>query len=111
MDKAQRKAAVAEYKKREEAIGIFAVRCAASGEAWVGPTLNLDTVKNRIWFGLRMGSAINKDMQRAWTLNGSNSFAFEVLERLDPDEPAFVRDSLLKERAVYWRATLNAASA
>jgi len=32
MDKAQRKAAIADYKKREDAIGIFAVRCAASGE-------------------------------------------------------------------------------
>lgn len=99
MDKAQRKAAVAEYKKREDAIGIFAVRCAASGEAWVGETLNLDTIKNRIWFGLRLGGATNKDMQRAWVLHGGDSFAFEVLERLDPDEPAFVRDSLLKERA------------
>ena len=111
MDKAQRKAAVAEYKKREDAIGIFAVRCAASGEAWVGPTLNLDTIKNRIWFGQRTGSASNRDMQRAWALHGSDSFAFEVLERLDPDEPAFVRDSLLKERGTHWRATLNAASA
>ena len=111
MDKAQRKAAIADYKKREDAIGIFAVRCAASGEAWVGPTLNLDTVKNRIWFGLRMGSATNKEMQRAWALHGSDSLAFEVLERLDPDEPVFVRDSQLKERAAYWRAALKARDA
>ena len=111
MDRARRKAAIAEYKKREDAIGIFAVRCAASGEAWVGPTLNLDTVKNRIWFGLRLRSATNRDMQRAWDDHGEDNFAFEVLERLDPDEPAFVRDSLLKERAAHWRATLNAATA
>ena len=111
MDKAQRKAAIADYKKREDAIGIFAVRCAASGEAWVGPTLNLDTLKNRIWFGLRIGSATNKDMQRAWALHGSDSFAFEVFERLDPDEPSFVRDSQLKERVAYWRAALKAADA
>jgi hypothetical protein len=111
MDKAQRKAAISEYKKRDDAIGIFAVRCAASGEAWVGPSLNLDTIQNRIWFGLRLGSATNKDMQRAWNYHGGDSFEFEVLERLEPDEPAFVRDSQLKERTAHWRGTLNAADA
>jgi hypothetical protein len=111
MDQAQRKAAVAAYKKRDDAIGIFAVRCAASGEVWVGPTLTLDTIKNRIWFGLRLGSATNKGMQRAWSDHGGDSFVFEVLERLDPDEPTFVRDSQLKERTAHWRAMLNAADA
>ena len=111
MDKARRKAAIAEYKKREGAIGIFAVRCAVSGEAWVGPTLNLDTIKNRIWFGLRLGNATNADMQRAWTRYGGDSFVFEVLERLDPDEQVFVRDSQLKERAAHWRGMLKAGGA
>jgi hypothetical protein len=110
MDKAQRKAAIAEYKKRNDAIGIFAVRCAASGETWVGPTLTLDTIKNRIWFGLRMGNAINAEMQRAWSCHGGDNFSFEVLERLDPDELAFVRDSPLKERAAHWRGVLKAAN-
>lgn len=111
MDKARRKAAIADYKKRDDAIGIFAVRCAASDETWVGPTLNLDTIKNRIWFGLRMGNAINADMQRAWSGHGGDSFTFEVLERLDPDEPVYVRDSQLKERAAHWRSVLKAANA
>lgn len=111
MDKARRKAAIAEYKKRDDAIGIFAVRCAASDEVWVGPTLTLNTIKNRIWFGLRLGNATNTEMQRAWARHGGDSFAFEVLERLDPDEPVFVRDSQLKERAAHWRGILKAAGA
>src|SRR5947208_13951788 len=74
MDKAQRKAAISAYKERDAAVGIFAVRCLASGEVWVGPSLNLDTIKNRIWFGLRMGSALNAEMQRAWSIHGSDSF-------------------------------------
>ena len=57
MDKAQKKAAISAYKERDDAIGIFAVRCVPSGEAWVGPSLNLDTIRNRIWFGLRLGNA------------------------------------------------------
>lgn len=111
MDRAQKKAAISAYKERDDAIGIFAVRCVASGEVWVGPSPNLDTIRNRIWFGLRMGSAVNAEMQRAWSNHGADSFVFEVLERLDPEEPAFVRDSQLKDRAAHWRATLNAASA
>ena len=111
MDKAQRKAAISEYKKRDDAIGIFAVRCAASGETWVGAALTLDTIKNRIWFGLRIGSAANPEMQRAWSRHGNDSFAFEVLERLDPEEPTFIRDSQLKERVAHWRAALRAATA
>lgn len=111
MDKAQRKAAIAEYKKREDAIGIFAVRCASSGSVWVGSTLNLDTIKNRIWFGLRLANASNKDMQRAWADHGADSLSFEVLERLDSDELVFIRDSQLRERAAHWRATLRAADA
>ena len=108
MDKVRRKAAVSEYKKRDAAIGIFVVRCVASGEAWVGSTLTLDSIKNRIWFGLRMGSATNPGMQQAWSSHGGDGFVFEVLERLDPEELAFVRDSQLKERVAYWRTALGA---
>jgi hypothetical protein len=34
-----------------------------------------------------------------------------VLERVDPDEPVFVRDSQLKERAAHWRGILKAGGA
>jgi len=108
MHGAERKAAIAAYKKREDAIGIFAVRCANSGEVWVGPSLSLDGIKNRIWFSLRINSHSNAEMQRAWSAHGESSFNFEVLEKLDPDEPAFVRDSQLKDRAAHWRAALRA---
>ena len=54
-----KKAAIAAWKKRKPAAGIFAVRCAASGRAWIGQTLNLDTIRNRVWFSLRVGSHSN----------------------------------------------------
>lgn len=104
-----KKAAIAAYKKRDNAAGIFAVRCAASGQAWVGQTLTLDTVQNRIWFTLRMGSHSDRDLQSAWTAHGADAFTFEVLEQLKDEELPYVRDTLLKERAVHWRAMLNAA--
>src|SRR4051794_698523 len=83
-----KKAAIAAYKKRGNAAGIFAVRCAASGQAWVGQTLTLDTVQNRIWFSLRMGSHSDRDLQSAWCAHGADAFTFEALEQLKDEELA-----------------------
>ena len=105
-----RKAAIAAYKKRSAAAGIFAVRCQGSGEVWVGQTLNLDTMQNRIWFSLRMGSHSNAGLQRAWSAHGEANFSYEALEQLEDEELAYVRDKLLKEREIHWRATLNGMS-
>ena len=105
-----RKAAIAAYKKRNAAAGIFAVRCQASGQVWVGQTLNLDTMQNRIWFSLRMGSHANAELQRAWSAHGEANFAYEALQQLEDEELAYVRDKLLKEREIHWRATLDGLS-
>lgn len=102
-----RKAAIAAYKKRKSAAGIYAVRCATAGQAWVGQTLNLETIQNRIWFSLRAGSHSSRELQSAWTAHGADAFTFEPLEQLKDEELPYVRDPLLKERVVHWRSTLN----
>jgi hypothetical protein len=102
-----RKSAIADYKKRESIAGIYAVRCQATGEIWVGQTLNLEKIQNRIFFSLRMGDHANRDLQRVWTDHGS-SLVFEELERLKADELPYVRDRLLRERSVHWCAQLGA---
>jgi hypothetical protein len=108
MEAGARKAAIAEYKKRKNAPGIFVVRCARSGQTWIGQTLNLDTIQNRIWFSLRIGSHSNGELQQAWTAHGPDTLAFEPLEQLKDEEPPYVRDALLKERVTHWRTALNA---
>ena len=102
-----RKAVIAAYKKRKSAAGIYAIRCAVSGQAWIGQTLNLESIQNRIWFSLRAGGHSNQELQSAWAAHGAAAFAFEPLERLKDEELPYVRDSLLKERAIHWRSTLN----
>ena len=106
-----RKLAIADYKKRTSVAGIYAVRCAATGEIWVGQALDLDKIQNRVWFTLRTGSHSNPDLQRAWSTDGETGLSFEILERLEAEELAYVRDTLLKERLAHWRAALNAAAA
>ncbi len=52
MDKSKRRDAVREYKERAPRRGVFAVRCAPTGEAWVSAWPNLDGQQNSTWFGL-----------------------------------------------------------
>ena len=105
-----RKLAIADYKKRASVAGVFAIRCAASGEVWVGRALDLEKIQNRIWFSLRMGDHRNADLQRAWSTHGEASLSLETLERLEDEKLAYVRDALLKERLEHWRTRLNAAA-
>jgi hypothetical protein len=109
MKSENKKAAIAAYKERKTVAGIFAIRCGSSGQVWVGQSPNLDTIQNRIWFSLRMGSHSNRDLQNAWSAHGGDDFTFEAIERLKDEELAYVRDTLLKERATHWRAVLKGA--
>ncbi|MCX5495181.1 GIY-YIG nuclease family protein [Kaistia dalseonensis] len=103
-----RKAAVAAYKKRESPSGIYLIRCAATGDRWVGQTPDLDAIQNRIWFTLNLGSHTAPTLQAAWRDHGAASLGFEVLERLEKEETAYIQKALLKERCAHWRAALDA---
>jgi hypothetical protein len=107
-----KKAARAAYKERKQVAGIFAIRCAPSGEVWVGQTLTLLTIQNRLWFMLTHGRSEVPNLRAAWNAHGSDSLSFEELERIDDEEvlsSPYIRDTLLKERLAHWRATLNAS--
>jgi hypothetical protein len=105
-----RKRAIADYKKRQSVAGIFAIRCQPTGETWVGQALDLDKIQNRIWFTLRMGDHRSAGLQRAWSAHGEASISLDILERIEDEELAYVRDTLLKERVLHWRAQLNASA-
>jgi len=108
VDKAARKTAIADYKKREAIAGIYAVRCSLSGRVWVGRTMDLEKVQTRLWFGLRTAGNQHPAMQADWTTYGEESFSFEALEPIEAEELAYVRDAILKERLDHWRSKLGA---
>ena len=108
MKTADRKAAVAAYKERKATPGIFAVRCLATGDVWIGESRNIDSQQNGIWFALRQGSHMNRELQAAWRTHGPEAFVFEQLERLEPEDVTYVLRSQLRERATFW---LNKAGA
>ncbi len=96
-----RKAAVSAYKERKIISGVYLIRCAVSGEAWIGACAELSTIQNRIWFTLRFGNHPNKTLQQTWAEHGAEAFSFEPLERLEEDDP-YIRTARLKERAAHW---------
>lgn len=107
MDNTRRKAQLAAYKERKVAAGIYAVRCAASGEAWVGRAPDLDTIWRRLSFELAQRGCRRQSLQAAWDAHGAGAFSFEPLERID-EEVAYVRDKKLAARLDHWRAELAA---
>jgi hypothetical protein len=60
-----RRAATAAYKERKVVGGAYLIRCAVSGEAWVGQWPDVSTIQTRLWFTLRQGSHPRKDLQDA----------------------------------------------
>jgi hypothetical protein len=110
MDRQARKAAVAAYKERKAAHGVFAVICRATGQAWVGVSRHVDTQQNSLWFGLKHSGGPYKSLREAWAAHGEDEFRFEELERLRDDFPAVTRSSELKNRQAIWVARLQATA-
>lgn len=88
MDKNTRSEIKLEYKQTARAVGVYQIRNTANGRFFVGSSKNLDGVFNRHKFELSHGGHRNKELQREWNEYGHENFAFEVLERLDPDGDA-----------------------
>ena len=107
MSNSRKRDLIREYKEREKREGIFALRCAPTGEVWVASSRDLDKQENGIRFQLKMGSHMNKALQAAWNDHGADAFAFEVLEGIK-DDNALLIPALLKDRLAHWLERLGA---
>jgi hypothetical protein len=97
-------------RSERSAAAVCGLRCAPSGEVWVGQTPELEKVWNRTVFSLRAGGSPHRALQAAWNAHGAAAFAFEALERLADEPLAFARQSALNERTAFWRKKLGAAA-
>ncbi len=103
-----RKQAIRAFKERKVARGIFAVRCTASGEVWVGSSPNLEAWRNSLWFSLRGGAYPAPALQREWNAHGETAFRFEILETLDDDVSPIALSDVLKKKKLGWIGQLGA---
>jgi len=107
MDNARKKELLQSAKEQPQRQGIYAIRCAVSGEVWVAKAADLDKRKTGLWFQLNLGGWPGKSLQAAWNAHGEAAFSFVELEEVSDDNELLL-PSLLKEREAHWRQELNA---
>jgi len=108
ISKEGKKEAIAKFKERKPLLGVYAVRCTASGRVWVGASRNLEAARNAIWFSLRLGIHRERPIQDEWNSFGESAFEYEVLDKLAEDAPAMLVPDLLKDAKQSWMTRLAA---
>jgi hypothetical protein len=108
MSKAGRRQIADEFKERKVPRGIFAVRCPATGDAWVGSSPNLDAARNSLWFQLRAGRYRNTSLQKIWAQHGEEAFSLDVLEQFDDEISPLLLNDLFAAKKKEWVETLGA---
>jgi hypothetical protein len=109
LSKEERKAAARQFKERKVSAGIYVVRCAATGRAWVGPSRNLEASRNSTWMMLRLGSHRDAALQAEWNRHGEAAFSYEIAERFDEDLALLLLPDELKSALGKWGGQLKAA--
>jgi hypothetical protein len=109
LSKEQKKEAISKFKEQKPSLGIYAVRCTANGQVWVGSSRNLNAARNAIWFSLRNAGHREESLQHAWNSHGAPAFEFEILEKLKEDVATLAIADLLKEKKQYWMKQLDAS--
>jgi hypothetical protein len=93
-----------QYLETKTRAGVYAIRNLVTGRALVAGNMNVQGVLNRHRFELRQGSHRNRLLSQDWTLHGEASFAFEVVDMVEPgDDPAFDAARELEDLVTLWR--------
>src|SRR5436190_2344239 len=72
-----------DYKQQKFKIGVFQIRNIVNEKIFVGSSINIDDIWNRIKVELKFGGHRNKPMQEDWTNFGEDNFKFEILYEVD----------------------------
>jgi hypothetical protein len=84
----RRKELIRRYKDYPPSAGVFQIRNKVSGKIYVAGAPSVDGKLNSQRFMLEAGGHVNKALQKDWTAQKPEDFAFEVLEYLKPQDPA-----------------------
>jgi len=102
-----RKALIRAYKERPRTMGVYRVVNGRGGRCLLGSSIDAPAALNRQRAQLRMAGHPVKALQRDWDAQGPDSFAFEILDTLEPpDEPGYDPAADLSELESMWRERL-----
>jgi len=89
-----KKALKAQYKNRSVVGGVFCIRCAPSGNAWLRSATDIQGAQNRFAFSLSTNFCPEPCMAELWAQHGAAAFSFEVLETLEKKDTQTDREFL-----------------
>ena len=97
MDKSKKKELVSEWKERHPVMGVFCVKCIATGEQFFDSSRDGSTWFNRHGFELKSGNHRNKRLQELWNTYGEKEFEFFTVCELEYENMSDVKASDLKD--------------
>lgn len=97
------------YKEAARPMGIFRVHNTTNGRSFVGRSVDLPSILNRMRTQLKFGGHPNRELQREWNALGPDVFAFEVLDTLTPpdDSPGYDPADDLRTLEAMWMERLE----
>ena len=98
-----RKAAIAAYKERKVAAGIYAVRCAATGEVWVEQSRHVETQRNGLWFAASQDVSPKDNVSVGWAHAGRTPGDPGGQHNYNPTD----RDDAANMYTVAWRHAID----
>ena len=84
----RRKELIRAYKETPKEIGVYRVRNTVNGKSLVGASRDLRARLNRHLAELKLGIHPNKALMHDWKQMGSDAFAFEALDSIEPPDDA-----------------------
>ena len=73
-----------EYKNTLQPMGVYCVTNLKNGKMFIGSSMNVNNIFNRISFQLKLGSYTNDELQKDYNQLGEAAFSFKVLDYLKP---------------------------
>lgn len=74
------------YKQTVQPMGIYQIRNVTNGKIYIGSAKDLRGRINSNKFQLKMGSHLNKELQKDYNEIGLEGFSFDILDYLKPKE-------------------------
>lgn len=67
-------------------MGIYQIKNMVNGKIFIGSSKNLHGKFNSYKLQLKLGSHVNRELQKDYTHFGEDKFSFEVVDNLEPKE-------------------------
>lgn len=74
------------YRQIKFKVGVFQIRNTANGKIFVGSSVNLEAIWNRIKSELKFAGHRNLPLQTDWNLYGEECFLFEILSEIKQED-------------------------